>query len=163
MMFERPFWIHVFGGRNYRGEEWDRNWNMMWRRAGTEGMREDRVKDGHLVLGFRPEARWYTVLGECFDGSTFGAVEFIVRGRKGGEKFKVGIEHMDESCTEKSVSSVPVTDYVKVRRKWKTVRVPMSDFPGLDRTRINAIVLHGFEGEGTIEIDNVVIPEEKKI
>ena len=61
-----------------------------------------------------------------------GALQFYVRGSKGGETTTVCFI-MDKGMKEDEkyylVTEVPLTNYIKVTTQWQLVTIPLSDFP----------------------------------
>jgi hypothetical protein len=67
-----------------------------------------------------------------------GALQFYVRGAKGGETFNVGFACTDWIKDKKTeyhfTTSVPITDYVKLSPAWKLVTIPLNEFKGYGTT-----------------------------
>jgi spore germination protein len=61
-----------------------------------------------------------------------GALQFFVRGAKGGESFDIGFV-MDKGLTDEEKytfeNNVPITNYCEITTKWQLVTIPLADFP----------------------------------
>lgn len=57
-----------------------------------------------------------------------GAVEFWVRGNKGGELFQIALIDSDNMDGTKAELRLPVAKYVNVSRNWQKVSIPLAAF-----------------------------------
>ncbi len=61
-----------------------------------------------------------------------GAMQFYIKGSKGGETFTVGFESAPGLTKEESIiynNLIPLSNYVEVTTDWKLVTIPLADFP----------------------------------
>ena len=102
------------------------------------------------------EARWWTRLAQ--DMRKFEALEFSVRGQRGGESFTVDL--VDPKGRR---ASVPIQRYLRggARPSWTTVRIPIDHFalrllnPGRTERTAEDVAFSFDSGAGTIYLDNV--------
>lgn len=69
---------------------------------------------------------------ETFDLSSSmldGAVEFYIKGVKGGEQLKFGLIDEEVSDAKKTQVAVSLNPYVQVSNDWQKVVIPLADFP----------------------------------
>ena len=96
------------------------------------------------------KSSWYS--SNMWDGinysdiSGYDYVSFRVKGKYGGESFNVEL-HSGAG----SVSRCRLYDIVA---QWQEVRIPLSDFQGLDKTRLRHVGFT-FKGIGTVYVDNL--------
>ncbi len=65
------------------------------------------------------------------DMSVYTNLTFYVKGESGGEKFEIKIK--DSTGTE---GSIQIQSYITVSTSWKKATIPLSDFSGIDKTKI---------------------------
>ncbi|NLB64413.1 MAG: carbohydrate-binding protein [Fibrobacter sp.] len=58
-----------------------------------------------------------------------GALEFYIKGAKGGEQIKVGLLDEEISDNKKTQVILPLNPYVQITKKWQKVVIPLADFP----------------------------------
>jgi spore germination protein len=62
-----------------------------------------------------------------------GALQFCIKGTKGGEVFDVGMVMEKNTLSDEDKfnfeDSVPITNYTQVTTKWQWVTIPLADFP----------------------------------
>ncbi len=79
---------------------------------------------------------WFLIKGTPYTNiSSYEYLRFKIKGYKGGEVIGIGLK--DLSDTEKHVM---LNDYItNITTEFKEVLIPLSDFPGVDLTRIESI------------------------
>ncbi len=79
---------------------------------------------------------WFLIKGTPYTNiSSYEYLRFKIKGYKGGEVIGIGLK--DLSATEKYVM---LNDYItNITTEFKEVLIPLSDFPGVDLTRIESI------------------------
>lgn len=119
-----------------------------------------------LRLAYNKEAAgwcgYYTLLnqidGDYFDATPYKAVSFMVRGRKGGESFEIGMADKNWQTIGDSVKAGPVEKYLPrgVTKAWQEVVVPLADFGKLDFPQMGSVVINFHkQGRGILEVDDV--------
>lgn len=96
--------------------------------------------------------------GEWYDLSGFDRVSFMVKGKKGGEDFEIGMA--DESWVNigDSLKAGTIGKYLKngVTTEWQEVVIPLQDFGLLDFSKMGAFVINFHRKQaGTIWIDDL--------
>ncbi|KAF2866042.1 hypothetical protein BDV95DRAFT_505630 [Massariosphaeria phaeospora] len=107
--------------------------------------------DGSLALGTNPDAYWYSEFGAngCYDARAVNATGIqLSLAAPAGTTFRVSLRwRTDTACTTTSApASVAITDYVTFDgdTSYQVARIPFSDFPGVDTSKLNTVALSGF-------------------
>ena len=81
---------------------------------------------------------WFLIKGTPYTNiSSYEYLRFKIKGYKGGEVIGIGLKDLSASATEKHVM---LNDYItNITTEFKEVLIPLSDFPGVDLTRIESI------------------------
>jgi|GEM_PF-981586 len=121
-----------------------------------KSLRLDFEKEGTGWCGY------YTLLnqidGEWYDLSGFDRVSFMVKGKKGGEIFEIGMADKNWVIIGDSLKAGEIEKYLKngVTTEWQEVVIPLSDFGLLDLKEMGSFVINfSRKQKGTIWIDNV--------
>ncbi len=119
-------------------------------------MRLDYEKEGTGWCGY------YTLLnqidGEWFDLSDFDKVSFMVKGKKGGEMFELGMADKNWVIIGDSLKAGDIDKYLKggVTTEWQEVVIPLSDFGLLDLKEMGSFVINfNRKQKSTIWIDDL--------
>jgi hypothetical protein len=121
----RAFYVYAYGG-----------WNEAEETSGSNFMLVE--KEGKYWADFKLKADTWSGAGigmartnlKPFVGR--GALQFYIRGSKGGEVFQVGfLMSPGLKADERTYASnmVPLANYVQVTTNWQLVNIPLSDFP----------------------------------
>ncbi len=126
-----------------------------------------------ISVGEKDGKRWIDVALKGDDWSGFGvglsrknlsaylktgALQFYVRGAKGGENTTVGFIMEKGSASDEKyslVDEVPLDHYVKVTNQWQWVTIPLSDFPveGYHHDSVtNSRITGSFKWERVLEL-----------
>jgi hypothetical protein len=122
------------------------------RHSGTFGLRLTYTMSGEGSGGWG--ISWINAPGGYLDASGFSELVFWVKGTSGGETFQVGLK--DTSGREVKVESGSLV--IVSSSDWRPVRVPLSEFTGVNTASVENMNL-GFNrnhGSGTICIDDIV-------
>jgi len=93
--------------------------------------------NSNAALRITLDASDYAGASVCLYNETFdlsnsvldGAIEFQIKGAKGGEQIKFGL--LDEEVTDgkKTQVALPLNKYVQITTEWQKVVIPLADFP----------------------------------
>ncbi|MCD6460322.1 hypothetical protein J7L67_06605 [bacterium] len=121
-----------------------------------KSMRLDYNKQGTGWSGY------YSLLnqidGEWFDLSEFDKVSFMVKGKKGGEEFEIGLADRNWVIIGDSLKAGSIDKYLPngVTTQWQEVVIPLEDFGLLDLTEMGSFVINfNTKQKGTIWIDDL--------
>jgi hypothetical protein len=92
------------------------------------------------------------------DASGYRYLNFQVKGEKGGEDFNITLEDATWHQHEDTNPTRPLSAYLPggASTSWQEVRIPLSDFAGLDTSRIfNLIFVFSKVGDSRLEVDNI--------
>ncbi len=86
------------------------------------------------------------------DASNYTAITFMVRGRKGGETFEIGLK--DKENIEKKLA---ITQFSDIEKDWRKVKIPLKEFENVDLSKLDNLNLGflGESGEGTVYLDEI--------
>ncbi|MEM2875292.1 MAG: carbohydrate binding domain-containing protein, partial [Candidatus Hadarchaeales archaeon] len=98
---------------------------------------------------------FYLEFHDPVDMSAYNAITFSVRGKHGGEKFKIKVK--DNLGNENEVG---IASYITVTKEWQEVSIPLEDFGGIDLTCItipwNIAFTHDYTGDNvSVYIDHI--------
>ncbi len=96
--------------------------------------------------------------GEWYDLSKFDRVSFMVKGKKGGENFTIGLADKSWVIIGDSLKAGTVNQYLNngVTTEWQEVVIPLCDFGLLDLTEMGSFVIDFHRKQkGTIWIDDL--------
>lgn len=117
---------------------------------------------------------WWTVSIGRYDGSSSdesahlrnGRLEFAIRGERGDETLRIGLE---DGTEPPHAALVPLETYARVTTDWQLVRVPLRALkaaePGLDWTKVRAVRVASANGlPMTVYLDDlrIVIPPSEE-
>lgn len=129
--------------------------NVFYGNSG-KSLRLDYEKEGTGWCGY------YTLLnqidGEWFDLSDFDKVSFMVKGKKGGEMFELGMADKNWVIIGDSLKAGDIDKYLKggVTTEWQEVVIPLSDFGLLDLKEMGSFVINfNRKQKSTIWIDDL--------
>ncbi|KAJ4359682.1 uncharacterized protein N0V89_000238 [Didymosphaeria variabile] len=107
--------------------------------------------DGSLNLGSKADAYWYSQFGAnaCYDSTQNNATGLQLSvAAAAGTTFNVAMRwKTNTGCsTVSSPASVPITNYVTFagNSSYQIAKIPFSDFPGINASRLDSIALSGF-------------------
>ena len=92
------------------------------------------------------------------DASGYRYLSFRVKGEKGGEDFNITLEDATWRKHEDTNPTRPLSAYLPggASTSWQEVRIPLSDFAGLDPTRLfNLIFVFSRAGDFQLAVDNI--------
>lgn len=96
--------------------------------------------------------------GEWFDLSGFDRVTFMVKGKKGGETFEIGMADKNWVTIGDSLKAGPIEKYLPngVTQEWQEVAIKLTDFGLLDFSEMGSFVINFHKkSEGAIWIDDL--------
>jgi hypothetical protein len=118
-----------------------------------EGSKEAHHGGGHYFIVYKNGQRWWDLQteGDTYGGGGIsfpncdlrpylatGALQFYIRSTQGGEKFNVGFagsKWIKDRKTENNFTTyLPISDYVKVSKKWQLVTIPLNEFKSIGET-----------------------------
>jgi len=114
---------------------------------------------------------YYTLLnqidGAYYDLKPYEAVSFMIKGKKGGERFEIGMADKNWVIIGDSLKAGSIDKYLPggVSTEWQEVIIPLEDFGLLDFSEMGSFVINFNEKEeGTVYIDNLkfYLKKEKK-
>ncbi|MEW6536252.1 MAG: hypothetical protein AB1454_11620 [Candidatus Auribacterota bacterium] len=115
---------------------------------------------------------YYTLLnqidGSWYDLSEFNRVSFMVKGKRGGEDFEIGMADKNWVIIGDSLKAGNVTKYLPngITTEWQEVVIPLADFGLLDFTEMGSFVINFNKKQtSTIWIDDLkfhIKQEEEK-
>lgn len=97
------------------------------------------------------------------DLSQYATMSFWIKGAAGGEAFEIGMNDVISNKREDAVIVGSIYRYLPggVTTEWQEVRVPLSDFFGVDLARVYSVVLNfNEEGEGAFWVDGFTFHRE---
>ncbi len=100
------------------------------------------------------------------DVSKYDSLTFLVKGRRGGEIFEIGLNDFVSHSREDSVKIGSIHRYLPkgVTKNWQVVKIPLSDFHGVDFTKVISLVFMFNEvGVGEFWIDELRFSTDKLI
>ena len=107
--------------------------------------------DGSLNMVSKQDAYWYTQFGanSCYNSNADNATGIQLSvSAPAGASFDVNLRwKTDTQCTTVSApATVPITNYVTFtsNSSYQIARIPFSDFPGVNSSRLDSIALAGF-------------------
>lgn len=105
-------------------------------KAKVEITKTDGYKSPSAIKVFLPTEDYagasICLYNEVFDLSNTlldGAIEFYIKGAKGGEQLKFGLLDEEISDSKKTQVAVSLNPYVQVTTDWQKVVIPLADFP----------------------------------
>ena len=94
----------------------------------------------------------------------YKTLTFVVKGKKGGEKFNIGATDIAMNAREDSVMAGPIDRYLSkgVTTNWQVVKVPLKDFTGINLNTFFSIIFD-FKtlGIGEFYIDELRLTKEE--
>jgi len=129
--------------------------NVFYGESG-KSMRLDYNKGGTGWSGY------YSLLnqvdGEWFDLSEFDKVSFMVKGKKGGEEFELGLADRNWVIIGDSLKAGSVNKYLPggVTTEWQEVVIPLENFGLLDLAEMGSFVINfNVKQTGSIWVDDL--------
>jgi hypothetical protein len=123
----------------------------------TGGCENDNLRSWRITYqdGAGYWGGFYLQFENAVDMSEYNAITFSVRGKLGGEKFKVKIK--DNHGNE---NEVEIAKYISLTKEWQEVSIPLEDFGGIDFTQItvpwNIAFSHDYTGETvSVYVDHI--------
>lgn len=92
------------------------------------------------------------------DISKYATMTFMIKGQTGGETFEIGVNDVISNKREDAVMIGSIYRYLPqgITNEWQKVVIPLSDFFGVDLTRVYSIVFDFTEsGKGAFWIDDI--------
>ncbi len=115
----------------------------------------DSIRNHVLVLEYQVLkdgwAGWGIAL-KGMDASQYTSLTFMIRGKKGGETFEIGLK--DKENMEKKLL---MTQFSDIEKDWQKVKIPLKEFENVDLSNLDNLNLGflGESGEGTVFIDDI--------
>ncbi|CAI6339289.1 unnamed protein product [Periconia digitata] len=126
--------------------------------------------DGSLELGTTPTAYWYSQFGRdsCYNANRNNATGLQISvAAPSGTTLDVTLRWMtDANCTtQSSPVSLPITSYVTFsgNASYQVAQIPLSDFAGLNASRLSTVSLSGFAPSNMVRlgcVSLISIPDE---
>jgi len=92
------------------------------------------------------------------DLSKYSTITFMIKGKKGGETFEIGMNDVISNKREDAVLVGSIYRYLPggITTEWQQVKIPLTDFYGSDLSRVYSIVFQYNEiGRGEFWIDDL--------